>query len=175
MCCPPPFPVNISFQLWPWLTGCSFCCGNESDSAVHGTWTWSEIENESETWNEKQTGLFTSVLCPFDGKYCSCEPPEKTVCIPSPAATASFAEAVAVVGIVATVPTLVTPVIGVKLASTGTPTAFSGETCWHLHPNTGTTEDPEDIKKKKQLEKPVVSRIWIHKFRYNYTLVFVYV
>lgn len=49
--------------------------------------------------------------------------------VPSPAATASFAEAVAIIGIVATIPTLVTPVIRVKLPSAGAPTAFPGKTC----------------------------------------------
>lgn len=54
----------------------------------------------------------------------------KTNCIPSPATTASsLAKAVAVIGIVAPVPTLVTPVIGVKLATAGTPTALPGHAC----------------------------------------------
>lgn len=47
----------------------------------------------------------------------------------SPASTSSLAEAIAVVGIVAPVPTLVTAIIGVELASTGAPTALPGEAC----------------------------------------------
>lgn len=49
------------------------------------------------------------------------------MCIPSPAATASLAKAVAVIGIVAPVSTLVTPIIGIKLPSARAPTTLPGE------------------------------------------------
>lgn len=64
--------------------------------------------------------------------------------IPSPAAaTTSLAKAVAVIGIVAPVPTLVTPIVGVKLPSARAPTALPGEACWHFNTNTGTTKNPD--------------------------------
>lgn len=47
----------------------------------------------------------------------------------SPAATASLAKAVAVIGVVTPVPALVTPIVGVKLATAWAPTALSGEAC----------------------------------------------
>lgn len=46
----------------------------------------------------------------------------------------------------ASVSTLVTSVIGVKLAATGAPTALPGEACGHLHADTGTTKDPGNKK-----------------------------
>ena len=74
--------------------------------------------------------------------------------IPSPAATTtpSLAKAVAVIGVVAPVPTLVTPVIGVKLAPAGATTALPGHACWHLYANTGTTKNPEE--KTRQYARP---------------------
>lgn len=69
-----------------------------------------------------------------------------------PAATTSLAETIAVIGIVTPVSTLVTAIVRIKLPSTGSPTSFPRETCWHFHTNTRATKKPEKTKYKLKLK-----------------------
>lgn len=150
--------------FWFWLTCCGYGCESVNGNGVRGIWNGTENENESETCKGKINKLvtvlvfdttrcpilclairlfpFILILCCSKDKYIISNMTMCNQTNPSPAATASLAETVAVVGVVASVPTLVTPIIGVKLASAGTPSALPGHACWQLHTNTGTTQDP---------------------------------